>query len=162
MRSRGKRPTACAAALLLLISGCSEQRRERFASGADALTSHAVRRGWIPAWLPPGATDVDLRYNLDTNDVWLSFRLDRTAAAALQRELMPLDDRRVRSLDLRMPRGNAGWPEGLIQQQPANDAALNARVFRGAGTRIPQSTCIAFEQTTDRVYAWIPYEATRR
>jgi hypothetical protein len=64
-------------------------------------------------------------------------------------------------MELRTPRRGQGWPEGVIQQQPANDGALNATMFCGTGITVPTETCIAFERTTDRVYAWIPYEAAK-
>lgn len=140
----------------VIVSGCGEDRRERFTLGAEALRSEVAKRGWVPAWLPASATNIDIRYNLDTNYIWLAFRLDELSAIALQRQLRPIDDHHVRELELRTPRGGDGWPEGVIQQQPANDGALNAKMFCGAGTIVPTSTCIAFERTTDHVYAWIP------
>jgi hypothetical protein len=111
-----------------------------------------------PEWLPPDATDVDLRYDLDTNYRWLNFRLAPEAAIRLQQQLRPLEEQKVLQLTLRRPRGDGRWPDGLIQLQPANDAALNARVFAGNGTPVPRSTSVAFERESKAVYVWIPHD----
>lgn len=143
---------------LLAMSACGEQRRERFASGADALASETARRGWIPSWLPREAIAVDIRYDLDTNFCWLSFRLHPVPAAALQQQLRPLSPQQVRQITLRSPRGYLDWPEGVIQQQPVNDGALHSRILCGTGRVIPAQTCFAFEEGSDNVYVWIPRE----
>ena len=144
--------------MLLTLISCGEQRREKFATGTEALASDTARRGWIPPWLPHRATAIDIRYDLDTNYRWLNFRLQPSAAVALQSQLREMPEQRIRSLALRRPRGNADWPEGLIQQQPANDAALYARVFCGTGQPVPLNTCFAFEERTGNVFVWIPHE----
>lgn len=150
------RRTSTGISVLLILMACGEQRRETFASGAEARSSETARRGWIPEWLPAGAADVDIRYDLDTNHIWLNFRLDEREAIALQQHLRPVGDQQVREIELRRPRGSVEWPEGIIQQQPANDGALNANIFCGTGPVVPKSTCIAFDRMTDAVYAWIP------
>lgn len=52
------------------------------------MRSDAARRGWIPAWLPPEATEVVVEYNLDTNFTAIRFRLAPDAARELRRHLV--------------------------------------------------------------------------
>ena len=46
-----------------------------------------TRRGWVPEWLPRDASHVVLRYNLDTNFIWLNFKLTPANAAELKQRL---------------------------------------------------------------------------
>jgi hypothetical protein len=46
------------------------------------------------------------------------------------------------------------WFEGLIQQQPENDGALNAHLFRGRGDPIPETTVVALDRLSGRAYIW--------
>lgn len=150
------RTTALVAASVFLLGACSEQRYARFPSGTSALASETARRGWIPSWLPPTAGDVAVWYDLDTNYIWLSFRLPSSQAATFQRSLRVQSEEDIRARKLPQPRRRHDWLDGLIHQQPENDAAINARVFVGDGANVPVETCLAFERGTDRVYAWIP------
>lgn len=152
--------SACFLSLLFFLA-CGEQRHEQFASGLEALSSDTAKRGWIPSWLPTQAREVNVRYDLDTNYVWLSFRLNTQRAVELQSYLRPVNESFIRSGDLRVPRATRGWPEGVIQPQFANENALNATLFRGAGTIVSQNTFVAFKHTTDAVFVWIPYDDSR-
>jgi len=100
-----------------------------------------------------------VRYDLDTNYSWLSFRLQPLSAAELQHKLKLLSEEESRALKLRNPRGDFNWPEGFIQQQPANDSALYSVVFRGDGHSVPRDARLAFETGKTNVYVWVPSEA---
>lgn len=44
-----------------------------------AIKAKAVGEGkWIPGFLPPSATGIRERHNLDTNEVWLSFQFNQS------------------------------------------------------------------------------------
>ena len=65
---------------------------------------------------------------------------------------MPVDPAEVRPWRPRYDR--SWWFEGLVQQQPENDAALNANLFHGTGRPVPRSTVVAFDRFSPRVYVW--------
>jgi hypothetical protein len=47
-----------------------------FASYAEIERSGLMAAGWLPQYLPPSATDIEERHNLDTNGVWARFRYE--------------------------------------------------------------------------------------
>jgi hypothetical protein len=53
---------------LALYSGCSERFESSYADKAAAVEDGAVRRGWIPPWVPESATAIREVHDLDTNE----------------------------------------------------------------------------------------------
>jgi hypothetical protein len=70
------------AALFLAVSllvGCTNDVIDAsYPTTADAVASGAVKRGWIPAWLPSTAKDLREVHDVDTNQSALSFTLQDT------------------------------------------------------------------------------------
>jgi len=129
-----------------------DQLYRHYATYGEAVAAEEVQRGWLPAWVPASATDVHIQGNIDTNESWLRFDVPRISADSLRRGLKPLS---AGDVQVRKPSGSrAWWFEGLIEQQPANDAALYADIYRGDGNIVPRSVVIAFDRTSGRVYAW--------
>lgn len=53
---------------LSLLGGCAvEVLDARYATLRDAEKDGAIARGWIPAWLPRSASNIDESHDLDTN-----------------------------------------------------------------------------------------------
>ena len=93
------------AGLLLSLVACSDVMDESYASWPDAERAGAIRRGWVPAFVPASAHDIRDIHNLDTNAQTLEFSTnpsdvqamvaglrsvsakDRSAAAELSRDL---------------------------------------------------------------------------
>ena len=94
----------------------------------------AVERGWIPEWLPVSTRDIRETHNLDTNQIWISFKFERDDF------LKAIENTNAQSLSsLRLDIGPyrrkiTWWPD-------RNDPALTApdaewRYYKGRG-RIP-------------------------
>ena len=49
------------------LVGCFESRSSSFKTLDEAMESGLVAKGWIPPELPGDATDIRVRWNLDTN-----------------------------------------------------------------------------------------------
>ena len=62
---------------VLLQLGCGETFEESFASMTNGGAQDLVERGWIPEDLPRSATEIRIRWNLDTNMVRGSFRVQK-------------------------------------------------------------------------------------
>ena len=139
----------------LFLLACSEQFHHAYESGAVALSSDEARLGWVPQWLPPQAADVKLQYDLDTNDQWLRFKLPAAEQVRFTRYLQPMSEVEIERLRIRRPRAADWWFDGLIQQQPADDPALNAELFAGAGDVVPRRAIVAFERGTLETYVYI-------
>ena len=145
-------------ATCLLFLACSEQLHHTYRNGVVALSSDEARRGWVPQWLPPQAADIRLQYDLDTNERWLRFTLPADERATLRRYLQPMSEKEIMGLRMRSPRSADWWFDGLIQQQPADDPALNAELFAGAGDVVPRRAVIAFEHGTQETFVYMPSE----
>ena len=58
----------------LLVPSCTNDILDAsYPSTSDAVADGAVKRGWIPAWVPAGATDLREVHDVDTNQSTLSF-----------------------------------------------------------------------------------------
>ncbi len=59
-----------------LCGGCSDTTLEAsYATLFEAVSEGAVERGWVPAWLPEGATDLKEIHDLDSGESALAFTL---------------------------------------------------------------------------------------
>jgi hypothetical protein len=142
---------ALLAALALLPGSvaCTRGRAQTssFASRAEAGTS-------VPAWVPATATDLKVQAAED-GAFWLRFSLPERDRAPLEPDLLRIPDEQVATLTFRPPSGVDWWFRGLVQVVPARETTvLAADVFSGAGRSVPQRTFVAFDRSSDRVYAW--------
>ena len=101
---------------LFLQLGCerAETIEHVYATLADAVKADAVGDDkWIPVLLPPSAREIREVHNIDTNEVWLAFRLDDStqvsAAAARCTRISVEKLARVRK------RPGKWWPEDLVR-----------------------------------------------
>ena len=63
-----------------LASGCTNDVLDAsYQTTSAAVAAGAVKRGWIPAWVPAGATDLREVHDLDTNQSALSFTSPQAA-----------------------------------------------------------------------------------
>ena len=60
--------------LALFILSC-DTRETSYATMQDAIEHGAVKRGWIPGWLPDDAKSIREAHSLDTNWVMIKFKL---------------------------------------------------------------------------------------
>ena len=143
-------------AVFVLLPACSEQYYHFFRTGEEALSSDVSNRGWVPEWLPRAAYQIQLQYDIDSNNRWLRFKLPQGENERIIREFFnKLTWEQVKQIPAPRPRRADWWFEGLIQQQPANDGALNADIYVGNGTRIPRNAYLAVSKTDDSIYLWI-------
>jgi hypothetical protein len=63
-------------ALALLLASClpSDYVETNYATQKEAVDAGEWDRGWLPGFTPETATDIHLGYNLDSNDILLTFR----------------------------------------------------------------------------------------
>jgi hypothetical protein len=79
-----------AAALLLSLSACSEQVEETYPTWAEAERAGAIKRGWVPAFVPPTARDIRDIHDLDTNGQTLQFTAPTSDVSAMLTGLQPV------------------------------------------------------------------------
>jgi hypothetical protein len=139
--------------MAFLLSACSERFTEYYPKYEDAKKDGAVKRGWIPEIVPTTATEIHEQHDLDTNDVWIRFTVPSSDRDRLTTGLKRLSDDEVLKVRVRNPSKADWWFEGLIQQSPANDNALNAEIYV-VKCHEDKSGYIAFDRTSQKVYYW--------
>jgi len=79
--------------VLFNLAGCSPDIVEKDLSDLREAREKGVLKegGWLPELLPASSREIRLRYDVDTNEVWIGF--DRSAAelAPMDRECAPVD-----------------------------------------------------------------------
>jgi hypothetical protein len=81
-----------AAFCITLLSGCGDQITETYASHADARRVGAVKRGWVPGFVPASARDISDSHDIDTNRQTLRFKVPATAVPAMVQGLDRIRD----------------------------------------------------------------------
>lgn len=148
--------------LLLAIAfaqrSCSalEHPVKHFPTHREAEAAGAVEpSGWIPLWVPQSAYDIHDQHAVDSSTRCIRLSLPAGGADALKQALVPLTPSDIQSLDAKCRFDPDWWFEGLIEQQPANDNALYAELFRGA-TESSGSVFVAIDRGAPHVFIWSP------
>jgi hypothetical protein len=118
---------------------------------ATQTTGSAKEGGWIPEIVPSSATEIHEQHNIDTNEVWLRFDIPSTEKNKMISGLRKLSHQEIERIHLRYPwRAGDWWFEGVIQQEPYNDNALNAEIYMTEN----EIYFLAFDCCSSRVYYW--------
>jgi hypothetical protein len=143
--------TACA---VVLLAGACERPSNSYATHADAVSAGAVAAGWIPALVPATATEIREIHDLDSKEVCLRFDLPIEERRRLVAPLRRLSAQEIAALASRCRLEPSWWFEGLIEQQPANDAALYAEVYEASVDRWGGAALLAIDRAGPSVYLW--------
>lgn len=103
--------------------------------------------------MPATATDIYEQHNLDTNDRWIRFTVPVSDKDKLRTGLKKLSDAEIMKIKVRHPSKVSWWFEGLIQQPPANDNALNAEIYVVECGK-DKHGYVAYDRVSPRVYIW--------
>ena len=141
--------------ICLIAFACTEQRSEYFIDGSKVQRSAIAKGGWFPEWFPTAAKDIHIQYDLDTNYRWFKFKLDKQSKDAFIRNFHVVPWNEAENIKVTAPRSANWWFEGLIQAQPANDAALNADIYTRKDIKIPEKAYLAVSKTDDSIFLWI-------
>ena len=63
--------------VFLLMMGCSERMESSYVSLAEAKAGGGITRGWIPSSLADAVYAIREKHDLDTNEVWGTFRFPK-------------------------------------------------------------------------------------
>ena len=134
----------------LFAGGCSDRRESAFANVKEARSSGAVARGWVPNDLPESPTDLRELHDLDTNEVWGTFRFP-TSERALAITLARVETSTINGHSVRSPRAN-WWPEKLSGN--LNGGVLEKDGFEVYATPAPFEFWIAVDRNQGRGFFW--------
>lgn len=99
--------------LLVVFAGCSDLNLEVgvYATLQEATEAGAVERGWIPAGLPPGTTEIREGHKLDSVAHWGTFTFPTAEADVLRGLIDPAEIHE--GLDCHPPGRLEWWPRVL-------------------------------------------------
>ena len=135
------------ALLALGATGC-ERDRNRYATLADARKDGAVERGWIPAWVPGGATAIEEAHDRDGNRRRLRFQATADEVETLADGLPRLHVSAI-CASRGIPSIAGEWPSALEAGEAA--WAFTYRVAEPAGG---ERLAVAIHRASTTVYAW--------
>ena len=67
---------AVAGFLASVLLGCGEYKSNNFANYAEASESGIIERGWIPAFIPKSAYDINEQHRVDVDSIDVEFMFD--------------------------------------------------------------------------------------
>lgn len=118
--------------MCLLLCSCAELPGEsqtcHYRTRADAERAGSFARGWLPADIPADATDIVESHNLDSNQMWVRFKLSATTPERLLQRCVV--DSEVPLPPARQTRRTAKWwPKALTAGEGALPLA-SGRAYR--------------------------------
>lgn len=132
----------------VLVIACSERVLTFYKKYEDAAKEGAVQRGWIPEIVPKNAREIHEQHDLDTNEVWVRFYIQKEEKSRVTAGLKKLTDDEILKIKLKYPSKANWWFEGLVQQSPSNDNALNAEIY---SVKCNGDGYLALERTSQQV-----------
>jgi hypothetical protein len=82
----GLKKRALPVLFLLLLTGCGDIVEKYFPSQESANAYGALKRGWIPGWLPTSARNINEAHRIDTNENLLSFEFQALEWEGMQHQ----------------------------------------------------------------------------
>jgi hypothetical protein len=150
-RRKGARLTVILAILaaLFVTAGCrsaslllSDQQASTYADYEAVQASGNMERGWIPERLPESASDIRLKYDIDTNEILLTFHFDPAEMDDLLAQCAPAE---LTATDLPQQLSASWWPGDL--QGP--DTAVSRYAFYGC-----DSAYLAIDSDQNQAFFW--------
>ena len=140
--------------LVLTTAACTaEQPRATYATYADAERDGAVRRGWIPPYVPRSATDIAEVHDLDVNSQRLRFRAPVEDLRVLGAGMRGVALSDLQGRETHAPALSGPWPTELAENArgPGRDSTELTLHYAAVG---PGAQCVAVEWKTATAYAW--------
>jgi len=122
---------------VMFAVACGETVESRYPDRAAAVADGAIRRGWLPEWLPSSATNIEEWHDLDTNRTVASFSYEASDAPVLPSECRFPD-----------PRTAKIWAE----KKAPESVSSSVRVFR----------CPEYSETDRAFVLWVVVEEETR
>lgn len=119
----------------IALSACGEIKDERYADYEAARLAGAVERGWIPAFVPQGASGIRDVHDLDSNAQTLRFQVPPSQVPEMVQGMAVAEDTVTAARIVRA----AGWT-----QSPAFRAYAVCAQERSGGLAVNERTGEAF------------------
>lgn len=121
----------------------------------DAYSPGLHQGNWVPNIFPNDITQIHEQHDIDTNEVWLRFTTTKSKIGLSQFKMLATQD--LQTINISKPTFATWWFEGIIEQQPANDSALYAVIYKGnCGKNMVSYLAISKKNNIN--YWWCQYE----
>jgi hypothetical protein len=145
--------------LIFFCAGCGETQSHHW-STTNEIEKAAVG-GWLIVDPPPIARDINLIYNIDTNEIWEFFQVD-----SFEIESIISGCEEVQETEVNFPRQHKrhglfvipGWPEYLTDRN--NNRIEGLRIFRCShdppypAWHGPNYYYLTIDKNSSKVFAW--------
>jgi hypothetical protein len=101
-----------ASGVLFVIANCQETFDTTYRSLEEARQAGALQRGWLPSFVPPGATAIRERHDIDTNEIWGTFHFTEGDELSLRQTLVPVESQILEGRVI-TPGPVTWWPAAL-------------------------------------------------
>ena len=105
------RERAILACLVSVLGGCADIVEEHYSNYESANASGAMKRGWVPSWLPASAHNLNEAHSIDTNQSLLHFEFESAEWEGIQHECVSIAHSAVRKPGIEAQ----WWPRALPQ-----------------------------------------------
>jgi hypothetical protein len=92
----GLKKRAMPVLFLPILTGCGDIVERYYPSYESANVSGAMKRGWIPGWLPKSARNINEAHSIDTNESLLSFEFQAADWKSIQHRCVGIAHSAVR------------------------------------------------------------------
>jgi len=133
--------TTLLVATAFALAACAETFEASYATLAEAQAAGAVARGWVPDWLPPGATGIREVHNLDTNHFMVRFSVPKGTAFQPPKPCEPV----ALNVPPKPPFNRAWWPSDV----PASGLTTHRHAFFGC-----DRTFVAYSAAQGEGFVW--------
>lgn len=152
-----------AVALLCVTTGCTLSNLDMhaiYASYAEAEADGAIRRGWIPDFVPASATDNQESHNLDVNSQWVAFSFDLGDLPSMTAMLSQALRENVYPPDERATRKRPWWPKDLSPGAVVPDEKYDFYTYdytvNYSDRQEKRGGYVAIEKHRPRAWYWTP------
>lgn len=116
----------------------AEIETNHYATYSDAIEDGAVERGWLPEIIPTSAYDIQEQHNLDTNQVWVKFKIPVEDQSSLLGIVNRVSTDEVDAVNVVEPKQDGWWfDETAIRQTDEDEKSLdNVYVTKCEGQNI--------------------------
>lgn len=138
------------------LSGEGDIKQETYATFQEASQNGAFKSGWLPQVLPMSATNIVEVHNVDSNELWATFRYSENDIDELIKQCAIDHKARLPNAE-RTKRSVAWWPTGLTDG--SDQESLNRwMIFSCPGMRHAESVYaanIALDQASRTAWYWM-------
>ena len=138
------------------LSGCEDADilHSSYPTYEAAVQDGAIRRGWVPEFLPRSARQIQEVHNIDTNEIWLGFDFAEEDRSALVSACTMIPASVVRLPRNPSPRFTLSWPRELHKGATLMDSELTFFRCEERNRTDPYQSYLALEHHQAKAWFW--------